>query len=146
MKYQEMTAKEWSQLHGTPGGGRQMTKQADKEASDINIIVRNYAQTGQFARVNPITPRYQDNTAVTDLIEAKNLWDRAEEEFMTLPPDVRALADNNPVRFLQMMTDESTVEALKAKGLPVKEAPPKSSVESLLEKVVENTTPKKTGE
>lgn len=143
--YWESTAKEWSDQNATDGGGPMLTKQADKDAADINIIVRTYGQTGQFANTIPYEPRYQDNTAVVDLIEARNMWNEAMDQFMTLPADVRALADNDPVKFLEMMTDENAVEALKAKGLPVKEAPPKSSVESLLEKVVENTTPKETG-
>lgn len=142
MNYWEMTRREWSDLHGTEGGGEMLTKQADKDAADINIIVRTYGTSNQFANVNPIEPRYQDNTAVVDLIEARNLVQQAEQDFLTLPAEVRALANNDPVQFLEMLTDEGAVEALKARGLPIKETPPKSSVESLLERVVENTTPK----
>ena len=134
------TEKEWSDLHGTEGGGEQLTKQADKDAADINIIVRTYGTTGQFANVNPITPRYQDNSEVIDLIEARNLVNKAEREFMTLPAEVRALANNDPAQFLAMMTDEDAVQALVKRGLPIKEAEAKSLTDSLLEKVVANTT------
>lgn len=141
--YFECTPREWSDLHGTEGGGEMLTKQADKDSADINIIVRTYGTSGQFANVNPIEPRYQDNTAVVDLIEATNRVNEAREQFMSLPAHVRALANNDPIQFLEMLTDEGAFEALKAAGLPVKEVEPKGSVETLLEKVVENTTPPK---
>lgn len=135
----EHTRTEWSKKHRTEGGGELLTKQADKDACDINLIVKNYGTSGQFANVNPLVPRYQDNTAVVDLITARNTWNDAMESFMTLPADVRALANNDPVQFLEMLTDEGAVAALKERGLPFQEEQ-KSNIESLLEKVVENTT------
>lgn len=137
--YFTVTPAEYSKKHGTPGGGVQLTKQADKEAADINVIVRNYGTSGQFAHINPIEPRYQDNTAVTDLIEARNLWNEAVAHFETLPADVRAMANNDPIQFIEMTTDPNAMELLKKKGLPVKEPVDKTLTESLLEKLVANT-------
>lgn len=133
------TAKEWSDLHLHETGGEMLTKQADKDSADINLIVKTYGTSGQFAHVNPLEPKYQDNTAVLDLIEAKNLVNQAEQDFMKLPADVRFLANNDPIQFLNMMTDEGAVAALKAKGLPVKDVEI-DRVADLLEKVVANTT------
>lgn len=140
--YFEMTPREWSDLHGTEGGGDQLTKQADKEACDINVIVKSYGTSNQFANVNPITPRYQDNTGVVDLITARNEWNKAVEDFQTLPANVRALADNDPIKFLEMLTVKENVEAFKAMGLPFVEEKPTPATEVLLQKLVENTTPK----
>lgn len=142
MNHMDITEREWSDRHKTKGGGKMLTKQADKDAADINIIVANYGTTGAFAKVNPVEPRYQDNTAVVDLIEARNTWNQAVEDFNTLPADVRAMAHNDPVVFLRMLTDEDQVKALKNAGLPVKEPTPKPAVETLLEELVKNTAPK----
>lgn len=140
--YFEMTPREWSDLHATEGGGEQLTKQADKEACDINIIVKSYGTSNQFANVNPIPPRYQDNTAVVDLITARNEWNAAVEQFESLPANVRALADNDPIKFIQMLGDKENVEAFKKMGLPFEEEKPTPATEVLLQKLVENTTPK----
>jgi len=122
-----MTAEE-RYLHNrqfdTPGGGEALTKQADKDSADINIIVKTYGTSNEFANVNPMTPRYQDNTEVMDLIQAKNLWNEAVSEFEKLPAEVRALANNDPIVFLDMLTDEDAVAALKKRGLPIKEVEP----------------------
>lgn len=140
--YFDMTPKEWSDLHGTEGGGEQLTKQADKDAADINIIVKTYGTSGQFANVNPLQPRYQDNTGVLDLIAAKNLWNEAEKNFNELPAEVRALANNDPIQFMEMMTRADDVEMLKKMGLPVAEVQPTPKVETLLETLIEKVTPK----
>jgi len=104
-----------------PGGGEMLTKQSEKDAADINLIVKNYGRTGVFANINPIEPRYQDNQHVTDLFEARELVRQVEADFAKLPAEIRLLAENDPFRFNEMLTDEGAVAALKAAGLPVKE-------------------------
>jgi len=123
-----------------PGGGEMLTKQADKDSADINIIVRTYGTSNQFGNVNPNSPLYQDNTQVVDLIEATNLVNAAREEFMNLPAEVRALANNDPIQFLEMVHQEDTRKALIERGLPIEEKRP--GVEELLSTLVANTTPK----
>ena len=53
MNYYDYTPKEWSDLHAIDCGGPSLTKQADKDAADINIIVRTYGTSNQFGNVNP---------------------------------------------------------------------------------------------
>lgn len=139
----EMTLEEkyaYNRTTDHPGGGEMLTKQADKDAADINIIVRTYGTSNQFANVNPNSPMYQDNTTVPDLIEATNLVNAAREEFMNFPAEVRALANNDPIQFLQMLHQEDTRKALIERGLPIE--PKLATINDLLEKVVVNTTPK----
>ncbi|WNK14757.1 MAG: internal scaffolding protein [Microvirus sp.] len=134
-----------ARLYDSPGGGELLTKQSEKDAADINLIVKTYGRTGAFANVNPIEPRYQDNTGVVDLVDAYQLVREAQDQFDSLPAEVRALADNNPIRFAEMLTDEGAVAALKAVGLPIKEKPA-PTVESLLEGIHETLrAPEKAG-
>lgn len=97
------------------------TIQSEKDNCDVNLIVSTYGKTGQFAHINPRTPTYGDFTGPTDLFEARKLFQEAEAAFMELPAEVRKMANNDPVTFLEMMADEGAVKALKAAGLPVVE-------------------------
>lgn len=101
-----------------------LTKQSEKEAADINKIVAAYGKSGVWTNVNPLEPRYQDNTYVTDLLAAHNLIQEANEQFYSLPAEVRSLAENNPIKFAEMLTDEGAVAMLEQLGAPIKKTDP----------------------
>lgn len=105
-----------------PGGGELMTKQAEKDETDINVIMANYKQTGVMAP-ELRTPVYGDFSAEIELRDALDLVQEANESFARLPAAVRAMAQNSPLEFERMMASEGGVAALKAVGLEM--APPK---------------------
>lgn len=106
-----------------PGGGEIMTKQDQRDATDINLIVANFTR-GQFpAYVNSKVPKYGDFTMSTDLAANFQAVKDAEREFMQLPPKVRELCGNDPVTFLEVLADEGGRAALEAAGLTFGEAP-----------------------
>jgi len=119
----------------TDVSGPSRTKQANRHETNINLMVGRYKKTGVFSNLNPRTPKYGDFSEAVTLEEAFQLTRAAEKSFMELPAAVRALAQNNPVTFLEMLADEGAVEALKAAGLPIKDTPP----------VGENPAPQDTG-
>jgi len=98
------------------------TKQEGRLDADVNRIVATYGRTGMWANVNPRTPTFGDVSEMLELEQALELVNKANADFMTLPAKVRAMANNDPRKFLEMMADPEAVKALQAVGLPIKEA------------------------
>lgn len=98
-------------------GSESNVKQQFKDDSDVNLIVANYGKMGVFSNINPLTPQYGDFSTALDLQQAIELTRLAEERFMALPSTVRGAADNNPVRFLQMMETEQGQAILQRAGM-----------------------------
>lgn len=124
----EIVATDWeaARLKITLDTGTETSvKQSPKDDTDINTIVATYGRSGVWSNVNPVEARYGDFSQVVELREAIEITEHAEEEFYKLPAAVRAMADNSPVQFLEMLTDEGAVRALVAAGMPVNE--PKKS-------------------
>lgn len=104
---------------GDPG----LTTQADTEAVNINTIVRRM-QKGQAVPVVNGEPFYGDVSEFTGLQDALIKVQEANELFMAYPAELRERFDNDPVQFVDFMSDpENTDEAVKL-GLAVKRPVP----------------------
>lgn len=105
-----------------PGGGRMMTKQAERDACDINVIMRRWKVTG-VAPVTGASPRYGDFSDGVDYHDALNRCKQADADFADLPADVRSHVNNDPGEFLDMVSDPERVSELEALGLVPKRNP-----------------------
>lgn len=106
---------------GDPG----YTQQQFKEDSDINEIVRRFGLTGELpSDIRP--PQYGDFTNITDFHTAMNAVRQAEEEFMRIPPDLRARFANDPQRLLMFVEDPNNRDEAQKLGLlkPVQQSTP----------------------
>lgn len=99
-----------------------ITKQAFKDECDINAIVKRHQATGMVTHVNRNRPAYGDFSYGLDLQQAMEAVRAAQDDFMRLPARVRALASNDPARFLAMVHDDDGLEMLIEAGLPESEA------------------------
>lgn len=108
----------------TPVGTRSRTKQANRNETNINLMVARYKKTGQFQNLNPREPKYGDYSAAVTLEQAYQAVFEANQSFMELPAAVRAVAQNNPITLLEMLADEGATQALVKAGLPIKDTPP----------------------
>lgn len=106
-----------------PEGGREMTKQAERDAADINVIMRLWKVNG-VAPMTGATPRYGDFGDGIDYHECKNRLLQADADFAALPADVRSHVDNDPGAFLDMFSDPEKVEELVELGLVPERIPP----------------------
>lgn len=102
---------------GTPGGGRQVTREEDAKAADINFIVAQFGLTGElpFSRRQPLPDGDYD---AVDYREALDFVRAADASFASLPAAVRQQHDNDPARFIAWV-DQATPEEL-LKYLPAK--------------------------
>ena len=106
------------------GGG---AKQADAAETDINVIVDRWMKTGRVpTELNRGEPVYGDFTYGRDLKQAMERVDQALEAFLELPAKARAMADNDPAKFLELVQseDDQVVRELWDAGVQVGEARP----------------------
>lgn len=83
-----------------------LTQQHFKDETDINNILRQFNITGLLPEA-PLSPRYGDFTGVVDYHTALNQVIAAEDEFMTLPADLRARFQNDPAQLIDFLNDEN---------------------------------------
>lgn len=99
-----------------PEHGR--TKQAGKDACDINQIMHRYIRQGVIEHVNQYQPQYLDTTGY-DFQAAQELVANAQSMFADLPSQVRAAFKNDPAEFMDFVQKgETTVEALLKAAAP----------------------------
>lgn len=94
-------------------GDELITVQAEKNDVDINKIVSKLAK-GQAVTVNNSEPFYGDVSELTGLQDAIIMIQEANELFMQYPAELREKFDNDPVKFVDFMSDEKNIpEAIK---------------------------------
>ena len=93
------------------------TKQAPTEQTDINVIVKRYSETGIAGHLNPQMAQYGDFSEAADYHEALTRVRAAQEQFELLPAHVREHVDNDPGKFLELISDEDRRDELEELGL-----------------------------
>lgn len=136
--YDTKQASEESSTHGGPI--EKMTSQQWNEDADINVIMKRYGVTGQLPVGKAQAIWGQDWSQVGSYGDALMALKEATDNFMELPPNVRARFQNDPGKLLEFVQDdENWDEAVKlgiANPRPVKteskeETPPKGETKSL---------------
>lgn len=101
-----------------------LTVQAYKDETDINVMMRRFKVTGQLP-VNAQEARYGDFSSPVDFQEALNRVIAARSEFDRLPADLRDRFGNDPARLLAFLSDERNAdEAVKLGLRAAPELPP----------------------
>lgn len=95
--------------------------QAHRGQTDINRIMANYVETGAITHVSRREPLYGDFSSAMDLHTATNRVIAAQAHFDGLPSKVRKVADNDPVKFLELTETDEGIAALEAAGLEFRE-------------------------
>lgn len=92
--------------------------QAEKESSDINVIVAKYLRTGEM----PVFKQglYADISAMGDLRESLEQVQLAQEAFAELPAEVRRYFDNDPINLVEFAADPKNLDKAIELGLAVK--------------------------
>jgi phage internal scaffolding protein len=93
-----------------------LTQQHFKDETDINNILRQFNVTGLLPEA-PLSPRYGDFTGIGDYHSALNAVIAAEDEFMTLPAELRARFENDPAQLIDFLSDENNRSEAEKLGL-----------------------------
>lgn len=91
------------------------TQQHDKEDADINTIVKRFGLTGEMPIIERI-PLNEDFIGITDYHQAAIALKNAQDQFMTLPADIRSKFDNDPGTFLDFTSKEENRAEMEKMG------------------------------
>jgi len=94
-----------------------LTKQGDLKDCDINSIFKRYERTGQLPDLIAKDGRYGDFSAVPDYQAACDIVNRAREQFDALDVHVRNRFANDPVKFLEFVSDPKNIDEIEKMGL-----------------------------
>ncbi len=102
--------------------GPSLTRQAEKDATDVNLIMKKYEKTGQLPEMIKQEPKFGDFSQMQDYHTSVNLVMKAEEQFRNLDAHVRKRFQNNPAEFLEFCEDPANAKEMIDLGLAT--APP----------------------
>lgn len=92
------------------------TQQQFKDEVDINVMMEKFGITGEWPQnVRPVMN--DEYTEVFDFQSAMNTIRRAQEAFMELPAEQRAVWDNDPGKFATYLEDPDNHEKARKMGL-----------------------------
>lgn len=97
------------------------TRQEFKEECDINNIMAQYMQSGEFFHINESAPQYLDCTG-EDFRQHMDYIAGAFSMFEELPSAIRSRFDNDPAEFLDFCSQEKNRPELADMGLLSDEA------------------------
>ena len=104
-----------------------LTDQSQYKDTDINNIVRKYQVTGLLDSPGSVpfeTLQYGDATLLPDYQTALDLVNNVQEEFSSLPSEVREKFGHDPMQLLDALQDPSKKEMLQDIGLISKPVEP----------------------
>ncbi len=101
----------------TEVGDRTRTKQSMQDECDVNLIIKRHSATGALTHLNPKAPQFGNFASPYDLKSAIDAVHMAQDRFLKLPAEIRSAAQNNPVRFLEMLEDPDGQADLADAGL-----------------------------
>ena len=96
--------------------GESLTQQHFKEECDVINIIKKHDRNGIIEHVQRGQARYGDFSEVEDYREALDLVRDAQDEFMTIPSDIRKKFDNDPGKFYEFVSNPDNKEELKTMG------------------------------
>lgn len=120
--------------------GPSLTQQHERDETDINLIVKRYVR-GDQSVVNSREATYGDVSGAVDLAEAFNRVEEAREQFASLPSSIRKIAENSPVKLLELLSTVDGVQDLVDAGLVVEGYEPASQEPEIVAPPVEGDSP-----
>lgn len=128
-QYDRMLVRQHSQVET---GSDSLVQQHDGPETDINNIVRRFGIT-QTMPLGVAGGVYGDFSGITDFADAVALVDRAMDQFMALPADVRERFKNDPAVMIDTVQNMSR-EEFEAFASPPAPPPAEPTVASMTAK------------
>jgi phage internal scaffolding protein len=101
--------------------GESMTQQHFAKDADVRNIIKQYDRTGLIANVQRGVAQYGDYSEVNEYRESLEMVNRANDNFMQLPAEIREMFGNDAGTFFEFATNPENEKKMVELGL--KEAP-----------------------
>ena len=89
------------------------TVQSDVNQAEIKNILANYEATGIMQHMRDVDLQFRDVTEFNDLADAMQQAKEAESVFLTLPPKLREVFNNDVADWLDAAHDPAKIESLR---------------------------------
>ena len=101
--------------------GESLTQQHFAKDADVRNIIKQYDRTGLIANVARGVAQYGDYSEVNEYRESLDMVNRANDNFMQLPAEIRQMFGNDAGTFFEFATNPENEKKMIELGL--KEAP-----------------------
>lgn len=101
--------------------GESLTQQHFAKDADVRNIIKQYDKTGLIANVARGVAQYGDYSEVNEYRESLDMVNRANDNFMQLPAQLREMFGNDAGTFFEFATNPENEQKMIELGL--KEAP-----------------------
>lgn len=120
----------------SPSGGTSLTDQQYKRECDINCILKDFGATGRL----PVHGEgvSGDFSEIGDYQACLDRINRAKDEFMAQPSDIRSRFGNDPAAYVDFVLDPANTEECVRLGIKVKKEH-KATTDELLSEIAKNT-------
>ncbi len=95
------------------------TKQSEKDACDVNLIVAKFERTGLVDHLAGGLPSFQDVSEIGDYRSAIENVRKVDEYFQGLPAAVRTRFDNDAASFMEYLESGGDEDDMRELGLEV---------------------------
>ena len=102
--------------------GESLTQQHFANEADVKTIIKKHDRTGIISHVARGVAQYGDYSEVNEYREALDMVNNANNSFMELPSEIRAMFENDAGSFFEFATNPANDEKMVELGL--KKAPP----------------------
>lgn len=104
-----------------------LTVQSDMNQADIHHIIDKYARTGIVESMAAVDAKFLDVSEFTDYADLRRQTAEATQVFMSLPPQLRRVFNNDVYDWLDAAHDPDKLDALRPQleklGFPFPDAP-----------------------
>lgn len=97
--------------------GESLTKQADADSCDVNLIMKKYEQHGIVPSINTARAHFGDFSDSVDYQSSLEAVYAAQESFNRLPAGIRARFENDPGQFIEFCCNPDNLDELRRMGL-----------------------------
>lgn len=120
----------------SPHGGKSLTDQQYRRECDINFILKDFGATGRLpVHGEGVSGDFSD---IGDYQACLDRINRAKDEFMSQPSEIRARFGNDPSAYVDFVLDPANTDECIRLGIKVKHER-RRSVEEVLEGIEQNT-------
>jgi len=122
---------------------RSMTQQNFKRECDINFIMKRFEETGYLTDpLKPPTrqPMFGEFHDFPDYQQSQDMLNEAEDAFYSLPSSIRKRFANDPMAFVEFMSNEENIEEARSLGLVAPDEEPILGIKPMLSDSKTTTT------